>query len=119
MATAERDTTPYWYLAGVAKAFIVLGGGIHEHSEVDKFCDDPRRVKANGHTATCVDVVIATHNPFVGLAGTWWDTADPYQFLRVEPHRDYDVVIFGGEDHKTGQPDVISGPAETPLPETK
>ena len=24
-------------------------------------------------------------------------------YLRVEPHRDYDVVIFGGEDHKTGQ----------------
>ena len=35
----------------------------------------------------------------------WWDTADPYQYLRVEPHRDYDVVIFGGEDHKTGQQD--------------
>lgn len=33
----------------------------------------------------------------------WWDTADPYHYLRVEPHRDYDVVIFGGEDHKTGQ----------------
>ena len=33
----------------------------------------------------------------------WWDTADPYRYLRVEPHRDFDVVIFGGEDHKTGQ----------------
>ncbi len=32
-----------------------------------------------------------------------WDTADPYHYLRIEPHRDYDVVIFGGEDHKTGQ----------------
>jgi glycine/D-amino acid oxidase-like deaminating enzyme/nitrite reductase/ring-hydroxylating ferredoxin subunit len=38
----------------------------------------------------------------------WWDTADPYQFLRVEPHRDYDVVILGGEDHKTGQQDDTS-----------
>src|SRR5262249_24094911 len=35
----------------------------------------------------------------------WWDTGDPYHFLRVEPHRDFDVVIFGGEDHKTGQND--------------
>ncbi len=92
------------------------------------------RVKANGHTVTCEDVVIATHNPLVGFGGMagatlfqtklalytsyviagrvargvvpdalWWDTADPYQFLRVEPHRDHDVVIFGGEDHKTGQ----------------
>jgi glycine/D-amino acid oxidase-like deaminating enzyme/nitrite reductase/ring-hydroxylating ferredoxin subunit len=33
----------------------------------------------------------------------WWDTADPYRYLRIEPHRDFDVVIFGGEDHKTGQ----------------
>ena len=32
-----------------------------------------------------------------------WDTADPYRYFRVEPHRGYDVVIFGGEDHKTGQ----------------
>ena len=32
----------------------------------------------------------------------YWDTADPYHFLRLDPHRDHDVVIFGGEDHKTG-----------------
>ena len=91
-------------------------------------------MKVAGHTVRCEDVVIATHNPLVGLAGLagatlfqtklalytsyviagrvpsgvmadalWWDTADPYHFLRVEPHRDFDVVIFGGEDHKTGQ----------------
>ena len=28
---------------------------------------------------------------------------DPYHYLRLEPHRDHDLVIFGGEDHKTGQ----------------
>ncbi len=33
----------------------------------------------------------------------WWDTADPYRYLRVEPGPDEDVVIFGGADHKTGQ----------------
>jgi glycine/D-amino acid oxidase-like deaminating enzyme/nitrite reductase/ring-hydroxylating ferredoxin subunit len=31
------------------------------------------------------------------------DTGDPYDYLRVLPHRDHDLVIFGGEDHKTGQ----------------
>ena len=127
---------PRQYLAGLAKAFAALGGRIHEHSEADEFCDDPRRVKANGHSVACQDVVIATHNPLVGYGGMagatvfqtklalytsyvvagrvargvvpdalWWDTADPYQFVRVEPHRDHDVVIFGGEDHKTGQQD--------------
>jgi len=33
----------------------------------------------------------------------FWDTADPYHYLRIEPHRDHDLVIFGGKDHKTGQ----------------
>lgn len=33
----------------------------------------------------------------------FWDTADPYHYLRIEPHRDHDDAIFGGEDHKTGQ----------------
>jgi nitrite reductase/ring-hydroxylating ferredoxin subunit len=32
-----------------------------------------------------------------------WDTADPYRYFRVESHRGHDVVILGGEDHKTGQ----------------
>jgi glycine/D-amino acid oxidase-like deaminating enzyme/nitrite reductase/ring-hydroxylating ferredoxin subunit len=33
----------------------------------------------------------------------FWDTAQPYHYLRVEPHGKHDIVIFGGEDHKTGQ----------------
>jgi len=33
----------------------------------------------------------------------FWDTADPYRYLRVDPHSDHDLVIYGGEDHKTGQ----------------
>jgi glycine/D-amino acid oxidase-like deaminating enzyme/nitrite reductase/ring-hydroxylating ferredoxin subunit len=125
---------PRSYLAGVAKAFVALGGRIYEHSAADEFRDDPLAVKVAGHMVRCEDVVIATHNPLVGLAGLagatlfqtklalytsyvvagrgpkgviagalWWDTSDPYYFLRAEPHRDFDVVIFGGEDHKTGQ----------------
>ncbi len=37
------------YLAGVAKAFVALGGRIYEHSAADEFCENPRGVKANGH----------------------------------------------------------------------
>ena len=33
----------------------------------------------------------------------YWDTADPYHYLRIDPHRGYDYAIFGGQDHKTGQ----------------
>jgi glycine/D-amino acid oxidase-like deaminating enzyme/nitrite reductase/ring-hydroxylating ferredoxin subunit len=33
----------------------------------------------------------------------FWDTADPYYYARVDRHRDYDYLIFGGKDEKTGQ----------------
>jgi glycine/D-amino acid oxidase-like deaminating enzyme/nitrite reductase/ring-hydroxylating ferredoxin subunit len=33
----------------------------------------------------------------------FWDTGDPYEYLRVDRRHDHDFVIFGGEDHKTGQ----------------
>ena len=96
---------------------------------------DPLSVTANGHRVTCGDIVIATHNPLVGVGGmtgaTLFQTKlalyssyvvagrvregrragcaaggtppTPIATLRVEPHRDHDVVILGGEDHKTGQ----------------
>jgi glycine/D-amino acid oxidase-like deaminating enzyme/nitrite reductase/ring-hydroxylating ferredoxin subunit len=125
---------PRAYLAGVANAFVALGGRIYEHSAAEEFSDAPRAVKAAGRTVSCEDVVIATHNPLAGLAGAasaalfqtklalytsyviagrvpagavpdalWWDTNDPYTYLRVEPRGDFDVIIFGGEDHKSGQ----------------
>jgi glycine/D-amino acid oxidase-like deaminating enzyme/nitrite reductase/ring-hydroxylating ferredoxin subunit len=34
---------------------------------------------------------------------SFWDTNDPYQYLRVDRHGQSDYAIFGGEDHKTGQ----------------
>ena len=33
----------------------------------------------------------------------FWDTSDPYQYLRVDDHPRHQYAIFGGEDHKTGQ----------------
>src|SRR5207244_11164278 len=33
----------------------------------------------------------------------FWATRDPYDYLRVDRRHDHDYVIFGGEDHKTGQ----------------
>lgn len=38
----------------------------------------------------------------------FWDTRDPYDYLRVDRRHDHDYVIFGGEDHKTGQVDDTS-----------
>ena len=125
---------PRRYLAGLAKALVEAGGRIHEHTDATEFSADPLSVTAGGHRVRCRDIVMATHNPLMGVAGMmsaslfqtklslyssyvvagrvpagtvpdalWWDTADPYRYLRVDPHRGYDVVILGGEDHKTGQ----------------
>jgi glycine/D-amino acid oxidase-like deaminating enzyme/nitrite reductase/ring-hydroxylating ferredoxin subunit len=35
--------------------------------------------------------------------GAYWDTADPYHYLRVQQGEGHDYAIHGGEDHKTGQ----------------
>jgi glycine/D-amino acid oxidase-like deaminating enzyme/Rieske Fe-S protein len=34
---------------------------------------------------------------------SFWDTTNPYYYLRVDATAKGDYVIFGGEDHKTGQ----------------
>ena len=125
---------PRKYLAGLATAARAKGVRIFEHSDVQEFTDKPLGVKANGHSVRAGDIVIATHNPLVGVSGLvsatafqtklalytsyvvagrvprgtipdalFWDTGDPYQYLRLDPHRDHDLVVFGGEDHKTGQ----------------
>jgi Rieske Fe-S protein len=33
----------------------------------------------------------------------FWDTKNPYDYLRVHPRTGFDYAIFGGEDQKTGQ----------------
>ena len=125
---------PRKYLAGLARFITERGGMIYENTSADEFLESPLRVKANGHTIACVDVVLATHTPLAGIRNIvgatlfqtklalytsyvigakvargsipdalFWDTADPYHYLRLEPQKDHDLLIFGGEDHKTGQ----------------
>lgn len=43
-------------------------------------------------------------------AASFWDNGDPYDYLRIEPGTDHDYVIFGGEDHKTGQVSATEEP---------
>jgi glycine/D-amino acid oxidase-like deaminating enzyme/nitrite reductase/ring-hydroxylating ferredoxin subunit len=33
----------------------------------------------------------------------FFDTKEPYDYMRIDRHQGFDYVIFGGEDHKTGQ----------------
>ena len=125
---------PLKYLAGLLE--LIPGESCHvfEHTEVTEVEDDPLVVKANGHSVSCNYLVIATHVPLMGKAGTvsaalfqsklasytsyaigakakrgsvpealFWDTATPYRYLRADEHQRHDYLVFGGEDHKTGQ----------------
>ena len=33
----------------------------------------------------------------------FWDTREPYDYMRVDRHHGFDYIVYGGEDHKTGQ----------------
>lgn len=73
---------------------------------------------ANMAAATLFQTKIALYSSYVFGArvpkgalplAMFWDTKNPYDYLRVDRHEDSDYIIFGGEDHKTGQveaPDV-------------
>ncbi|HZG00500.1 MAG TPA: FAD-dependent oxidoreductase, partial [Chitinophagales bacterium] len=83
-----------------------------------------------GGKVICNDVVVATNSPVSDLAlvhikqsayrtfvvagpvpkgsvplALYWDNDEPYHYVRLQPEADHDVLIIGGEDHKTGQED--------------
>lgn len=125
---------PLKYLDGLANAFVLSGGQIFTHSHVtDIESGSTVTVKtADGYRVDAHSVVLATNTPIndryimhtkqapyrtyaIALeipAGSmtralYWDTADPYHYVRSGG--DYgpgkELLIVGGEDHKTGQAD--------------
>jgi glycine/D-amino acid oxidase-like deaminating enzyme/nitrite reductase/ring-hydroxylating ferredoxin subunit len=123
------------YMAGVARAVERLGGRIHCGSHVEGLEKRPRRPQvrtADKRTVTADAIVFATNSPVndwvaihtkqaayrtyvVGFdlpngsvpRGLYWDTLDPYHYVRLARGTDTsrDVLIVGGQDHKTGQAD--------------
>jgi len=76
--------------------------------------------KTNVLKATLLQTDLYPYSSYVLAAriekGAWpdaliWDLSEPYHYIRLEPHSAHDVVIFGGEDHKTGQ---VKDTAERP-----
>lgn len=67
---------------------------------------------AGSLTATLLQTKLSLYNSYALGAkapagslpeGLFWDTAEPYNYLRIEQRRGFDYLILGGEDHKTGQ----------------
>lgn len=123
---------PLRYLADLARAAERLGARIYgdTHVQTIKGGAVPFIETSNGLTVTADSIVIATHAPIndaigystrvfpamtyvVGLQlprGSLppflaFDTADPYHYVRIQQATEHDLLIVGGEDHKTGQAD--------------
>jgi glycine/D-amino acid oxidase-like deaminating enzyme/nitrite reductase/ring-hydroxylating ferredoxin subunit len=124
---------PLKYTAGLAEAFRRRGGTLHTGTRAHEIeGGDPCSVRTSaGPVVTAKAVVVATNAPFdsgvvlhtklsacttyaVALTvprgavpgGLFWDTDDPYHYVRTQPGEgDTDHLIVGGEDHRTGQAD--------------
>jgi glycine/D-amino acid oxidase-like deaminating enzyme/nitrite reductase/ring-hydroxylating ferredoxin subunit len=124
---------PLKYLAGLAQAIRRRGMRIFADTAVEEAIEEKNGVivKTEKGTIRAADVVLATNSPIAGsatihtkqapyrtyaLAATlssgslpdalYWDTADPYHYVRLQPHSQHrDLVIIGGEDHKSGDAD--------------
>jgi glycine/D-amino acid oxidase-like deaminating enzyme/nitrite reductase/ring-hydroxylating ferredoxin subunit len=131
---------PLKYLAALAGAIVRNGGRIYSQTHATKIeGGEPARIETlDGATVTADAVVVATNTPVndvlaihtkqaayrtfvIGAVvpsgsiskGLYWDTPDPYHYVRLQrlPHEKEsamspaDLLIIGGEDHKTGQED--------------
>jgi glycine/D-amino acid oxidase-like deaminating enzyme/nitrite reductase/ring-hydroxylating ferredoxin subunit len=120
------------YLAGLARAITAHGGRIFTgtHAESVEEGTPMRVLCSGGRTLLAPKVVVATNTPVTDrvklhtkqnayrsyviaakipngsvIKGLYWDTADPYHYVRVHNIDGQDYLIVGGEDHRTGQAD--------------
>ena len=129
---------PLKYISGLASAFLRNGGEIYTNTHVDEtHSGEGAYVRTrDGHHVHAKNIVIATHSPINDIVAihtkqtAWrsyviafriphgalpyaqfWDTADPFHFVRLTPDPNavpgepsaYDVLLVGGADHRTGQ----------------
>ena len=124
---------PLLYLSGLSSAFETRGGQLYADTAIISVEETPQGVVARtegGLTITAGSVVAATNAPFVNrlavhskqapyrtyvitapvpkgsvIDALIWDTEDPYHYVRLHPREKDDLLIIGGEDHKTGTAD--------------
>jgi len=123
---------PTKYLNALAAAFERLGGQLFTGNQVEEVKGGKEafaRTK-DGFVVNAADIVVATNTPFndkikihtkQAAYRTYvvafeiakesypgfllWDMQEPYHYVRIAEARDHDLLIVGGEDHKTGQAD--------------
>lgn len=125
------------YLNGLIEAILKHGGKIFNSTHVNHVADGtPCLIKTeSGFTVTAQSLIMATSTPvnnrfiihtkqaayrtYVIAAtvpkdsvskGLYWDTADPYHYVRTQKHLtdpQLDWLIVGGADHKAGQENAI------------
>ncbi len=128
------------YLEGLARAIKSYGGRIFTGSHAAEIEGGTRsHIKtSDGFTVTAGSIVVATNTPVNDIVAIhtkqapylsyvigarvpsgsvvralYWDTLDPYHYVRLQTvsaaesrsGEGYDLLIVGGEDHKTGQAD--------------
>lgn len=124
---------PLDYLTGLMRSFTRHGGRIFSETHATNITGGSNaRVQTNlGPVVTCDAIVVATNSPVndrvaihtkqapyvtyvIGLRvpkgsvsrALYWDTPDPYHYVRLQTDKEndrYEILIVGGEDHKTGQ----------------
>jgi glycine/D-amino acid oxidase-like deaminating enzyme len=121
---------PLHYLEGLARAIMRDGGRLfgRTHATTIEGGKNARVETSHGPGVTCEVVVVATNTPVndrvaihtkqapyvtyvIGVRvpkdsvtrALYWDTGDPYHYVRLQSEHQHDVLIVGGEDHKTGQ----------------
>jgi glycine/D-amino acid oxidase-like deaminating enzyme/nitrite reductase/ring-hydroxylating ferredoxin subunit len=122
---------PIKYLNGLAQTIEGLGGRIFTQTAAQKVVGGKNAhvMTERGQIISANTIVVATNVPFNDLVvmhtkiiayrsyvlgtripaglfpkGLFWDTADPYHYVRsvVRPNGD-EILLVGGQDHRTGQ----------------
>jgi glycine/D-amino acid oxidase-like deaminating enzyme/nitrite reductase/ring-hydroxylating ferredoxin subunit len=128
----QLQLNPLKYLNALAEIIVKKGGHIFTNSHVVEVQGGEAAFVRlqNDHIVTCESVVVATNGPINDLVaihtkqasyrsyvigievpkeslikGLFWDTSDPYHYVRLEKleNQNHNLLLVGGEDHKTGQ----------------
>jgi glycine/D-amino acid oxidase-like deaminating enzyme/nitrite reductase/ring-hydroxylating ferredoxin subunit len=122
---------PINYLKGLAKYIVENDGLIFDQTKVEKIEEENgncRLTVYDGHIVEAENVLVATNSsinsrffPHLKLAsyrtyviagkiprgyvskGLYYDTLDPYHYIRIVEDSDFDLLIVGGEDHRVGE----------------